>query len=50
MTPEKVDIDVTTTTLIDVEFLPGKMSTWIHLFKDNFSSVELSASKWLFKN
>lgn len=44
MTLEKVDIDVTT-TLIGVEFLPGKISIRIQLFKDNFSSIELCASK-----
>lgn len=41
MVPKEVDIDVATTALINVEILPGNMSTWIHLFKDNFSSIEL---------
>lgn len=50
MTPEKVDIDAVTIALIGVEILSGKMSTWIHLLKDNFSNIELCASdQWLFK-
>ena len=50
MTPEKVDIVTAKTALTAVKILPGKMSTWIHLFKDNFSSAELyTTNRWLFK-
>lgn len=44
MTPEKVGIDAATTALIGIEIVPVNISTWIHFFKDTFSSVKLCAS------
>ena len=34
-----------------IKILPGKMSTAIHFFKDNFTSVELyTSNRWLLNN